>query len=190
MAENGEKIWGKFLKNHWKMFALIVFICVIAFIGMVTVFLWFVGEAQITSLVPKVLNQWSMGFLITFILHLIFWELILIGIPVLIVCVAVWQLWWKKIPDAEREEYRRKKLLFGSHSKRTDGGGIMTFLINIGFVIKIYLDGNWGKPFAQWEFDYLVYSYLWVLIIFAIIIGIPIAIGGIWWLHNKLKKES
>ncbi|KYK22520.1 hypothetical protein AYK21_03780 [Thermoplasmatales archaeon SG8-52-2] len=190
MVENGEKIWGKFLKSHWKMFALIVVICVLAFIGMITVFLWFVGEAQITGLVPEVLNQWSMGFLITFILHLIFWEAILIGIPVLVVGVAVWQLWWKKIPDAEREEYKRKKLLFGSHSKRTDGGGIITFLINIGFVIKIYLDGNWGKPFARWEFDYLVYSYLWVLIIFAIIIGIPIAIGGIWWISHAMKKGS
>jgi branched-subunit amino acid transport protein AzlD len=146
MVENGEKIWIKFLRNHWKMFTLIIVIAILACIGAISVFLWFVEEAQITGLIPDVLNEWTMGYLITFILHLIFWEAIYIGIPVLIAVVAVWQLWWKRIPEKEQLEYKKKHLFFGSHSKRTDGGGIITFLINIGFVIKIYLDGNWDKP--------------------------------------------
>ena len=161
MGENGEKIWGKFLRNHWKVFTTIVIIAIFAFIGAIYVFLWFVGEAQVTGLVPEILDQWTMGYLVTFILHAIFWEAIFIGIPLLVAFAAFWQLWWKRIPDEERKEYK-KKHLFGSTSKRSDGGGIITFLINIGFIIKIYLDGNWNKPFATWKFDYLIYSYLWV----------------------------
>jgi hypothetical protein len=190
MGENGEKIWIKFLRNHWKVFATIVIIAILAIIGAVYVFLWFVEEAQVTGLVPETLDQWTMGYLITFILNVIFWEVILIGIPVLVAVVMFWQLWWKRLPDEERREYKEKNLLFGSHSKRTDGGGIFTFLINIGFIIKVYLDGNWDIPFAQWKFDYLVYSYLWIFIIFAIIIGIPILIGGIWWIRHEMIKGN
>jgi H+/gluconate symporter-like permease len=129
-----------------------------------------------------------MGYLITFILNLIVWEAIYIGIPVIVAVVLFWQLWWKRIPDEECREYKKKHLFFGKHSKRSDGGGIITFLINIGFIIKVYLDGNWDKPFSIWKFDYLVYSYLWILLILLIIIGIPIAIGGIWWLRHEMKK--
>lgn len=187
MGENGEKIWVKFLRNHWKIFAAMVIVAIIAFIGAIYVFLWFVEGAQ-PNLVPIYLDQWSMGHVVTFILHFIFWEAIFIGIPVLVAVVLFWQLWWNKIPEEERKEYKKKHLFFGKHSKRSDSGGFITFLINIGFVVKVYLDGNWDKPFATWKFDYLVYSYLWILVIFAIIIGIPIALGGIWWIRNEMKK--
>ena len=88
MGENGEKIWGKFLRNHWKVFTTIVIIAIFAFIGAIYVFLWFVGEAQVTGLVPEILDQWTMGYLVTFILHSIFWEAIFIGIPLLVAFAA------------------------------------------------------------------------------------------------------
>jgi hypothetical protein len=58
------------------------------------------------------------------------------------------------------------------------------------FIIKIYLDNNWDKPFASWRFDYLVESYLWAIIIVLIIIGIPMAIGVTWWIRHLMKKET
>jgi len=57
------------------------------------------------------------------------------------------------------------------------------------FCIKVYLDGNWGVAIATWKFDYLVYSYLWALIWILIIFGIPMALGGIWWIRHEMKKE-
>jgi hypothetical protein len=131
-----------------------------------------------------------MGYLITFLLNLIYWEFIYIGIPAIIVAVAAWQLWWKKLPDDEKEEYKRGHLFFGKRSNRTDGGGIISLFINIVFVIKVYVDGNWGVPFATWKFDYLVFSYLWALFWVLIIIGIPMLIGGSWWIFSQMKKEA
>ena len=187
-SENGNKIWKKFLRNHWKMLILFVVGAISASIGAILVFLWLVGDAQLTGLVPATLGLWTMGHLVTFLLHLIFWEVLLIGIPAIVVALAVWQLWWKKLPDDEKKEYRRGHL-FGKRSRRTEGGEGISFLIFIVFIIKIYLDGNWNVAFATWTFDYLVYSCIWALIWVLIIFGIPIAIGGTWWIRHEMKKK-
>lgn len=187
MVEPDEKIWKVFFRTHWKMFALFVAGAIAAVIGAVLVFVWFVGNAQSTGLVPLTLDVWTMAHLITFLLYLIFWEVLIIGIPVGLAAVAAWQLWWKQIPVEERNEYRRKHL-FGSRSKGRDGGGAITFLINIGFIIKVYIDGNWQVPFATWTFDYLVYSYLLVIFWMVVIFGIPLSIGGVWWIYREMKK--
>jgi hypothetical protein len=184
MKEDDEKIWRKFLSKHFGMFIAFIAIVILAAIGAVFVLLWFVGEAQITGVVPTTLGFWTMSHLISFLLHLLFWEVILIGIPIIIVVLAFYFLWWKKLPDEERQEYTRRGL-FGKRSKRTDGGSAISFLINIFFIIKVYIDGKWDMAFAEWDFDYLVYSYLWALLWVLVILGIPAALGLIWWIKHK-----
>ena len=188
MVEKGEKIWKKFLKRHWKVLVLFVVAATLAIIGAIYVFLWFVEEAQVTGLVPTTLNLWTIGHIVTFLLHLIFWEVIFIGILVIITIMAIYFLWWKRLPDTERREYRRGHL-FGKRSHRADSGGAVSLLINIVFIIKVYLDGNWDVPIATWKFDYLVYSYLWALAWVLIIFGIPITIGVTWWFRHEMKKK-
>ena len=188
IVENGEKIWKIFLRKHWKMLVLFVVGAILASIGAVLVYLWYVGDAQLTGLAPPILSGWAMGHIIPFLLHLIFWEFIYIGIPVIIAAAATYFLWWKKLPDKERKEYRDGHL-FGKHSRKSDASGGISFLVFIVFCIKVYLDGNWGVAIATWEFDYLVYSCLWALIWILIIFGIPMALGGIWWIRHEMKKK-
>jgi hypothetical protein len=187
MVEEMDKVWKKFLKNHFQMFVIWIVAAILAIMGAIRVFLWFVAEAQTTDLVPEILSGWAMNHLIGFALHLIFWELIFIGIPVLIFIAVIYFLWWKQLPEKERKEYKEGKL-FGKRSRRTDGGQGISFLIFIAFIIKIYLDGNWSKPFATWEFDYLVYSWLTAFIWVIALIGIPLLIGVSWWINHELKK--
>ena len=182
-SENDNKIWKIFLRKHWKMLVLFVVGAILASIGAILVYLWFVGDAQLTGLVPATLGLWAMGHSITFLLHLIFWEFIFIGIPVIIAEAVTYFLWWKKLPDDEKEEYKSEHL-FGERSHRTEGGEGISFLVFIAFIIKIFLDGNWNVAFATWTFDYFVYSCIWAFIWVLIIFGIPIAIGGTWWLRH------
>ena len=188
MVENGEKIWKKFLRTHWKMLVLFIVAAILALIGAILVFLWFVGDAQLTGLVPATLDLWTMGHFVTFLLNLILWEVLFIGVPVILAIVAIIFLWWKKLPDGEKKEYRRGHL-FGKRSHRSDGSGGISFLVFIVFIIKVFTDGNWNVPFATWTFDYLVYSWLWALFWVLIIFGIPIVIGGTWWIRREMKKE-
>ena len=185
-----DKIWKIFLSRHWKMFAVFVAIGIVAIIGAIYVYLWFVKEAQLTGLVPEILGEWSIGYLVTFLLNILLWEVLYIGIPVLIVIVLIIFLWWKKLPEEERKEYRRGHLFFGKHSHRSDASGGISFLIFIFFIIKVWLDGNWDLAFGTWKLDYLVSTWLTALLWVVIIFAIPISLGVIWWISTKIKMEA
>ncbi len=188
MAETGSgnrhMIWRKFLRMHWKMLGLFAAGAILVSIGAILVFLWFVGDAQSTGLVPRTLGLWTMGYLVTFSLQLIFWEVLLVGVPTILAAVAGW-LWWKKLPDEEKKEYR----FFDTRSRRTSGGGGISLLVFIAFCIKIFTDGYWNVAFATWTFNYLVYSWLTALIWVLIIPGIPVALGIIWWINREMKNK-
>ena len=136
------------------------------------------------------MGEWSIGYLVTFLLNILLWEVLYIGIPVLIVIVLIIFLWWKKLPEEERKEYRHGHLFFGKNSRRSDASGGISFLIFIFFVIKVWLDGNWDLAFGTWELDYLVSTWLTALLWVVIIFAIPISLGAIWWISTKIKKEA
>lgn len=187
MKEIKEQAWKMFLQHHWKIFAAIITICILAVIGAVLLFIWFVGEAQAIGLVPMILNLWTMGHVITFLVQLLLRLGFFIGLPLLIVAILFYVVWWKQLPDVERKQYKKANL-FGKSSKSRDSGGFIWFLVNIFFIIKVYMDGNWSEPFANWTFDYLVYSYVVALIWVGVIFAIPASIGGLWWVYSKIKK--
>jgi len=187
-SETGNKIWKKFLRKQWKMVVLFIVGAILASVGATLVYLWVVGEVQLAGLVPATLGLWSMGHLVTFLLRLVFWEVLIIGVPVILAAVAIIFLWWKKIPDRERREYRRGHL-FGTRSRTTSGKDVLSPLVFIAFCIKVFLDGNWNVAFGTWTFDYVVYSFLWALIWVLIIFGIPMVLGGTWWIRHEMKKK-
>ncbi len=124
-----------------------------------------------------------MNNLVTFILYAIFWELLLIGIPVAIGALVAWQ-WWRRLPYEERSSYH----FFGKGPRRSGGSGGVSLLFFIAFCIKVYIDGNWNVPIASWTLDYVVNSLVLILVWIAIILGIPAVIGLTWWIRREIKK--
>jgi hypothetical protein len=175
--------WKGFLRRHWVMLVLFAVGAVLAAIGAVLVYLWFVGDAQATGLVPPTLNLWTLGDCVNFVLYLILWEVLFIAIPLAIAAVAGW-LWWKRLPDEEKKEYH----FLGGRSRATNGGGLISLLVFVAFCIKIFTDGRWSVPLSTWTVNYLVYSlvavFIWILVIF----GIPVALGAIWWIRREMRK--
>ncbi len=184
MPESNPKNWKAFLRKHWKVAAIFVVAAILAFAGAIYVFLWFVGQAQAISLVPATLGSWTMENIVTFILHLVFWELLFIGIPVAIGGIAGWQ-WWRRLPEAEKNEYH-----FGKRSKSAGGGGGVSVLLMVAFAIKVYIDGKWSIAIASWSLNYVVDSMISIILWGLIIFGIPAGIIGLIWLSRELKKES
>ena len=176
--------WNVFLKRHWAAFAAFVMAAVLAAAGAVYVFVWFTGNAQSTGLVPSSLGAWSMENLVLFILHAIFWELVLVGIPVVVGAVVGWQ-WWRRLPEEEKKEYHLSQK--GSRSSRASGA--FSTLLFIAFAIKVYVDGNWSVAISTYTLDYVVGSMVTILVWAAAIFAVPAIVGLAWWInHEKSKK--
>jgi magnesium-transporting ATPase (P-type) len=124
-----------------------------------------------------------MNNVVMFILHLIFWELVIIGIPIAIGAIIVWQ-WWKRLPAEEKKEH-----MFGRRSRSRNAEGAISPLLFIAFAIKVYVDGNWNSAISTWTMDYVVGSMITILIWIAAIFAIPAIIGVIWWIRHEKDKN-
>ena len=171
----------RFLRRHWKMAIVFAGIIAAGVIGAVLVLTWFVATAQATALVPALLGDWSIGYVITFILHLIFWELLLVGSWVLVLVLVVIFGWYMKLPSEDRD--------FKPKRGRREESDAFGFLVGITWLIVVWLDGRWELAFNSWTFNHWVYSFLaavaWDLLIF----GVPIALAFVWWMRKEIKKE-
>lgn len=172
-----------FFRRHWLAFAIIGVAAALAFAGAVYVFVWFAGTAVSSGLVPSTLGLWTMGNLFAFVIYLAFWELLLVGIPIVVAVIAGW-FWWKRLPDEER-----RGLHFGGRKSQGASGGLGFFFF-LAFVFKVWLDGKWNAPIGSYTLDYVVGSVITILIWGLVIIGIPAAIGLTWWLTRGRKRTS
>lgn len=185
-------IWKKFLRKRWKMSILIVIGIVVAAIGAFLVFLRFADDAQATTLAPATLGNWSVGTAVAFMLRLIFWEFIIIGIPVIAVAIVIYSQWWLFLPEEEREEYKGEPKKRGLRTGTTagSGGGFFSFLTWIAWLVIVYTQGKWDLELQLWTFNDLISTWIWALIGILIICGFPMALFVIYWLRRELKEES
>ena len=178
----GSSDWRVFFRRHWAASAIFVVGVALACVWGVYIFLWFVSNAQSSGLVPSPLGQWTMGNLVNFILYAVFWELVLVGIPVGVAATVAW-MWWRRLPYDERMGYR-----MGGRSRSASGSSGVSLLFFIAFCIKVYVDGNWNVAISTFTLNYVVYSMLTILEWVVIIFGIPLAVGLAWWIRREMKK--
>jgi hypothetical protein len=172
----GEAYWNAFIRRHLGVFGLFVAACIAAIIDAVYVFIWFTGNALTSGLAPSTLAQWTLGNVVTFIFNLAFWEIVFVGIPLLVgVGIAWW--WWSRLPMDEKAGYR----IFDGRRSRASGDGA-SFLFFIAFCLKAYLDGNWNTAISSWTFSYVVGSSITIFVWAMGIIGVVALIGFIWWI--------
>lgn len=170
------------MMRHWGAVAMLVLAGALTFAGAVYVFLWFVSSAQSSGLVPSALGFWTIGNLANFILYSIFWEVLLIGVPIIVAAVVVWRWWWKRLPEDERRACHLRR------GRSTGGSGGVSLLFFLAFCLKVYLDGKWNVPISAFTLDYIVNSMVTILVWVLVIFGIPIAIGVTWWIRHEMRK--
>ena len=183
--ETGDEGYGlkRLIRRHYGAVSIFVLAFALAFAWAVYIFVWFSGMAQRTGIVPSTLGLWTMGDLVAFIVYAVFWELLLVGIPVIVIVVAGW-MWWKRLPEEEWRGYH-----FGRGSRTARGSGGISFLFFIAFAIKVYIDGKWNVPIANFTLDYVVGSMVTILIWGLVIFGIPAVLALIWWIRRSTMSK-
>ena len=171
------KITGKeFIRKQWKVLSTFATVIVAGIIGAFLVFLWFVDSAQTTGFVPSMIGAWTIGYTVSFVLTLIFWELILVGSWVLVLCGIIFYRWYKSVPEEERDGWPKG-------SKR-DGGGAFGFLIMLTWLVITYIEGRWDTAFQLWTLNDWIFTWLSALFWDLLIFGIPMLLYFIWWIKN------
>ncbi|MEE9115442.1 MAG: hypothetical protein V3U09_00930 [Thermoplasmata archaeon] len=187
-----DEVWKSFLRKHWKATLSMIGAGVGAAIAGLLVFLWVVADAQATGLVPAGLGEWTVGYVFTFMLNVILWELILVGSWVIPVAIGIFFQWYKKLPDEERKKYEgkpKKKWPRHGMSAGGDDGGI-GLLVFITWLIIVWVDGKWNLAFQSWTFNDWIYTGLAAILWDLLIIGVPAGILIIWWTRRGMKQET
>lgn len=174
--EPGGEAWKKFARRHSKMTVLVAGVIAAIAVAALLVFLWVVADAQATRLVPEELGEWTVGYSITFILHAILWELILVASWVIPLAAAAYFMWYRKLPEEERKEYEGKP---GRRRSTGENGGI-SFFIGLVWLAIVWIDGKWNLAFQDWTFNDWVYSWITAALVVLVIGGIPVLIYIVW----------
>ena len=170
-----------FLGKHWRMMTVFGVLGAAAASAAVYVLLWFVQTAQITGFVPVTLGQWTVGYVVAFVLHLIFWELLLVGSWTAVAAVLLAVPWYRALPDEDK---------MGSSKRGTrEGGDAFGFLVLITWLLVVWFDGRWGLAFQSWTLNAWVYSFLAAVLWDLIIFGIPLLIYFVWWIRKEVPEE-
>ena len=187
--KSDEEFIKSFLSKHWKAALIAIIGGIGVFIAGIIVVLWFIDYSGYGG---TPLGSWTMSGIFDFLLNLILWEFMLVGIAAIAVALVVGLHWWKNLPDEEQEEIMdrpkrketQKNIVYGS------SGSVITFFTFLAFCIIVYLDGNWSVALGTLPFSYFVYSWLWAFVWVLIIIGIPIGVVLLLWLRRIVEKEQ
>ncbi|MHA1979155.1 MAG: hypothetical protein ACW98I_19800 [Candidatus Hodarchaeales archaeon] len=186
--------WRDLAVRYWIYVVIYGVVGIGAILGFLLTLDWYINNSPVGGQGTWTFNQFSMGTGLEFAIFLFLYMLVFVVVPALAVAGIVTGILWFVIFDQElkeeiklrnkRDEEHRKK-----YGRKSEGGGVFSFLMFIGVCIYVTLDGNWMTEFSSLNFRYFVDAwiavFLWVLVIFGIGGGL-----GILWFVNKYKTKG
>ena len=131
---NDEKFWKEEIKKHWIVLILCAAAIVILSIIAVNVFIWNIQTSQIGNYGTATFDQWNLDWMVRFVIVLILWELLFVGVPAVLLFGLGGYLWWRRIPDEERIKYKEHQL----KHKKVSGAGGCGLVMFIAYCISTY----------------------------------------------------
>ncbi|NVM17964.1 MAG: hypothetical protein HWN80_09625 [Candidatus Lokiarchaeota archaeon] len=183
--------WQKKIKEHWKPFVIAIIACICAFIGALIVLIWFIGSSPIGAYGEAFIGDWNLDWMVGFIILIIGWELLFVGIPAGLFFGLGGYLWWRRLPAEEKQEFKDREKKNKHRKRNTGGGGGGSLFMFIAYCIYIGIQGNYYTPFGALPYTYWLYAcfftVMWILIIFGIPAGIILII--VYFTYWRKKSE-
>jgi len=183
--EQKNEAWINFLRRHSQMSLLLVALILGASAAAILVFLSVVAGTQAAGIVPSLLGQWTVGYFITFILNAIFWELVLVGSWLIPAVLIIYGLWYKQLPEKERQEYEGRK----RKRKSAEDGGF-SFVVGLVWLLFVWIGGKWNLAFQSWAVNDYVYSWLAACLSVLLVVGILGLMYVIWSLTRNIPEKK
>ncbi|TES96270.1 MAG: hypothetical protein E3J90_08355 [Promethearchaeota archaeon] len=174
-----EQYWKKKIKEHMPLFIVVIIAAALAFVGAILVVIWFIESSPIGAQGTALIGDWNLDWIVGFYILIILFELLFVGIPAGLFFGVGGYIWWKRLPDEEKAEFKAREKK-NKHRKRNAGGsGGGGFLMFIAYCIYIAMSSNgvnYYAPFNSQPYSYWVYAMFYTLMWMVIIFGIPICI--------------
>lgn len=173
-----EVFWKKKIREHWKTFAIMIAAGICVVIGALLVLIWFIETSTLGGMGEWTFNDWTLNYVVGFIILIILWELLFVGIPTGLFFGVGGYLWWRRLPDEEKQEFKDRDKKEKEHKglKTGGGGGGFGLVMFIAFCIYVAVDGNYNARFADLPYSYFIYSWLLTFMWMIIVLGIPAGI--------------
>ncbi len=185
MSENeeisDEAFWKGKLRKHKKALLVMIIAGICVFVGALLVLIWFIETSPLGGQGKWTFNEWTLNYVVGFYILIILWELLFVGVPSGLFFGLGGYLWWRRLPEEEKQEFKdREKKSKKQKAETWGGGGGFGFFMFIAYCIYIAVDGNYNAQFGSRSYTYWVASwfltFMWILIIFGIPIGIILLI--------------
>jgi len=170
-----EQFWKKKIKEHMPLFIVIIIAGACVFTGILLVLFWFIETSPIGQQ-GELIGDWSLDWIVGFYILVILWELLFVGIPTGLFFGVGGYVWWNRLPDEEKDEFRARDKKESHRKRNAGGGGGGSFFMFIAYCIYIGIQGNYYAPFSSQPYSYWVYSWFLTLMWIFIIMGIPACI--------------
>jgi len=170
--------WKNFIKKHRNSFIIAIIAGICCIIGLILILLWVIEANPFVDPRTGRLGNWTLNYVVGTIILLIIWDLLFVGVPAALFFGIGGYLWWRRLPEEEKQEIkeRDKKEKSRKAQKYGGGGGGFGIFMFIAYCIYIAVDGNYNTPLMNKPYTYWLYSYMltfmWIIIVF----GIPAAI--------------
>ena len=167
--------WKKhFKENKWLIIVIIIAVASII-TGAFLVLFWFMETSPIGLLGEATFDQWNLDWVVGFIILIILWELLFVGVPTVIFIVVVGYIWWNRLSDEDKAEFKARDKK--KHRARNTGGeGGFGFVMFIAYCILHGVKGTYYASFGSQPYSYWVYTWFETFMWIAIVIGVPIII--------------
>ena len=173
-------------KKHWKILTIFIIAGIGCVIGLFLVLLFQINTSWVGGNGTWNLGEFSIGTTLLFCIQLMLWEFLLVFLPGIAFFCITGYLWWKKLPEEEKNEIKeREKKERELKTKQYGGGGAIGFFIWIAFFIIVFVQGNWLTPFNALSYTYFVTAGLQALLWIVLLIILPAVILGLIWFIRK-----
>ncbi len=179
--ENSDEVSEKqFWKGIWSEyrtpFIVVILAGICAIIGALLVFFWFIRITPLGYYGNATIGLWRMNWVVGFMILLILFELLIVGVPAGLFFGLGGYLWWRNLTPEKKQFFKDREKKQTHRKQEYGGGGGFGFFMFIFYCIYLAFDGHYNAPFGSEPYTYWIYAWFLTIMWLLIYVGIPAAI--------------